>query len=250
MVTSGSFALHSRHSVQHDFLVAVFFKAPLPMNRSNLESSSPRPSPPQVCGGEGDGSASGFMGAMREIVRGILSWRFASVLCYESGRQATFGDIFCFGFFHYRSPTTSLSFCQAFSLGNAKEKAVPLPKQSRTNVFPAGVCWAPWPDAHPAIRVSALCRPIIIVSVVSGRKTSAPNLPSGAAGGLPRELTGRAPFSENRFIGAMEWPWACYGLTVMLQPRLSGLALPVFHFQRSMSSCRAKATTACLRRRA
>jgi len=37
-------------------------------------TSSPQPSPPQVCGGEGDGMMRGwFMGSMREWFRGNLS---------------------------------------------------------------------------------------------------------------------------------------------------------------------------------
>jgi hypothetical protein len=57
-----------------------------------------------------------------------------------------------------------------------------------------------WPQAHPAIRVGAHRLAQYNGSVLWGWKTSAPNLRHGRAVSLPRVATGRAPFSESRFM--------------------------------------------------
>ena len=57
-----------------------------------------------------------------------------------------------------------------------------------------------WPKAHPAIRVGAHRLAQYNGSVLWGWKTSAPNLKPGRAVSPPRVATGRAPFSESRFM--------------------------------------------------
>ena len=57
-----------------------------------------------------------------------------------------------------------------------------------------------WPKAHPAIRVGADRLAQYNGSVLWGWKTSAPNLMHGGVVSPPREATGRAPFSESRFM--------------------------------------------------
>jgi hypothetical protein len=56
------------------------------------------------------------------------------------------------------------------------------------------------PKAHPAIRVGARRLAQYNDSELLGWKTSAPNLPNGWGVTPPRASTGRAPFSENRFM--------------------------------------------------
>ena len=59
-----------------------------------------------------------------------------------------------------------------------------------------------WPNAHPAIRVGAQGLAQYNGSELFGWKTSAPNLPNGWGVTPPRVSTGRAPFSESRFMRA------------------------------------------------
>jgi len=56
------------------------------------------------------------------------------------------------------------------------------------------------PKAHPTIRVGARRLAQHNDSEGLGWKTSAPNLPNGWGVTPPRASTGRAPFSENRFM--------------------------------------------------
>jgi hypothetical protein len=57
-----------------------------------------------------------------------------------------------------------------------------------------------WPKAHPAIRVGADRLAQYNDSVLLSWKTSAPNLKHGGVLSPPRVATGRAPFSESRFM--------------------------------------------------
>ena len=87
------------------------------------------------------------------------------------------------------------------SLENNRARFCPaLPARSE-NVFPAGVARFR-PVAPPAIRVAAQGPAQYNGSVLSGWKTSAPNLPIGPTCG-PRALAGRAPFSKSGFMRAV-----------------------------------------------
>ena len=66
--------------------------------------------------------------------------------------------------------------------------------------FSQRVSMGQWPKAHPAIRVGAHRLAQYNGSVLFGWKTSAPNLKHGKALSPPRVATGRAPFSESRFM--------------------------------------------------
>ena len=66
--------------------------------------------------------------------------------------------------------------------------------------FSQRVSMGQWPKAHPAIRVGAHRLAQYNGSVLLSWKTSAPNLRPGEAFSPPRVATGRAPFSESRFM--------------------------------------------------
>jgi hypothetical protein len=66
--------------------------------------------------------------------------------------------------------------------------------------FSQRVSMGQWPKAHPAIRVGAHRLAQYNESVLLSWKTSAPNLKHGGVLSPPRVATGRAPFSESRFM--------------------------------------------------
>ena len=118
-------------------------------------------------------------------------------------------------------------------------------------------------DARPAIRVLARTnryQPIMTFPFLSEpeneRAQSAERLLFGSQ---PGTATGRAPFSEILLYARIAQGISGRDVYVnagaalvqaMVQPKLWAVARPVFHFQRSTKSCRAKATIICFLRRA
>jgi len=80
------------------------------------------------------------------------------------------------------------------------EPSNPLAKRFSGQTFSQPVSPGQKPNAQPTIRVGARRLAQYNVSELWGWKTSAPNLPNGGVFNPPRALTGRAPFSENRFM--------------------------------------------------
>ncbi len=132
------------------------------------------------------------------------------------------------------------------------EQSQPWVQRFSGSTFSQPVSLGQKPNAQPTIRVGARRLAQYNVSELWGWKTSAPNLPNGGEFNPPRALTGRAPFSENRFMRPL-WvnpmPVPGSGAQLIFQPSAWGVVRPVFHFQRSTSNCRAKATMTCLLRR-
>jgi len=119
----------------------------------------------------------------------------------------------------------------------------------RRKRFPSGWQLGQRLNAQPAIRVGARRLAQYNLSELLSRKTSAPNLPNGGMLNSPRALRVARRFPKNRF---MLLKVQCSGrllVQVISQPSCSGVTLPVFHFQTSINSCRAKATIICLRPR-
>jgi hypothetical protein len=80
------------------------------------------------------------------------------------------------------------------------EGVTPLAERLSGETFSQRVSMGRLPKAHPAIRVGAHRLAQYNGSVLWGWKTSVPNLKPGGAVSPPRVVTGRAPFSESRFM--------------------------------------------------